>query len=488
MTSEGPGGATRICLRLSSPTIKGTLAQIERYRSHADLAELRIDILKPEERKNLTALPEAAGIPLILSARQPEDAGERETERIQLLTNLLDSGGWDYVDLEYDRAMNRVADAARSNWVGIIRSRSDFLGELLDGSVAKLAAWIRSVAAQGDIPKLETLCGGSRQLLTLVRAALATEDVTNKVLLGLGEYGAASRLLSGRLGSLWTYGSPEDIRTLDMLYRLREFNHNTPVYAVVGNPVAHSRSPIIHNTWLREAGLPGTYIAMRTDDAAAMLEICDIIGITGLSVTVPHKETVLSLCDYSGHLARKIGAANTLLRAGDGWRARNTDAAGFLAPLPGVLGLDSAAQLRGKKALVIGAGGAARAAVWAMADVGVDMVILNRSVDKARRLAMEVGAKWGPLAPESQSLLADGVDFAVQTTSVGMHPKEDEDPIPWWNPSDCTLVYDMIYRPEKTKLLLRAEAAGTAVINGALMLEHQARLQFELFTGHPAPN
>jgi shikimate 5-dehydrogenase len=116
------------------------------------------------------------------------------------------------------------------------------------------------------------------------------------------------------------------------------------------------------------------------------------------------------------------------------------------------------------------------------------MVILNRSVDKARRLAMEVGAKWGPLAPESQSLLADGVDFAVQTTSVGMHPKEDEDPIPWWNPSDCALVYDLIYRPEKTKLLLRAEAAGTAVINGALMLEHQARLQFELFTGHPAPN
>ncbi|MDT8299136.1 MAG: type I 3-dehydroquinate dehydratase, partial [Spirochaetaceae bacterium] len=259
MTSEGPGGATRICLRLSSPTVKGILALIEHCRAYADLAEIRIDLLEPEERKNLAALPEAAGIPLILSARWPAGAGELETERTQLLTNLLDSGGWAYVDLEDNRSMDRVADAARSNRVRTIRSRFDFHGTLLDGTVGELAAWIRSVAAQGDLPKLETLCTGSRQLLTLVRAALATQDIRDKVLLGLGEYGAASRLLSGRLGSLWTYGSPEDIRTLDILYRLREFTHDTPVYAVVGNPVAHSRSPTIHNTWLREAGLPGTY-------------------------------------------------------------------------------------------------------------------------------------------------------------------------------------------------------------------------------------
>ncbi len=469
------------------------------------MAEMRLDLLEPSERLKAVNLPEIAGIPLILTIRLPEDgglwgnAGETESERIKLFETMLDSGGWAYIDLEYKRPMDAAVRAALSSDTRIIRSIHDFKGTLLSLPVADLASSIRGIAEEGNIPKIAARCTGSRHLLTLARTALATESVVEKVLLGMEEFGAPSRILAERFGSLWTYASsangPEgaaapgqlDPETLIKMYRYKDIGKSTALYGVVGNPVSHSLSPSIHNRWLRESGLKGTYLPIKSDDLAALIETCDIWGLTGLSVTVPHKQTALSLCDYSGHLARSIGAANTLLRAGDGWRGRNTDAEGFLKPLPAAMNLRSIEELKGKKALIIGAGGAARAAVYALTDVGMHLVILNRTTDKARHLAEEAGQKWGALTEESLPLLADGVDLAVQTTTVGMFPNTDADPIPWWKPGNCSLVYDMIYKPAETLFLARARKSGVRIMNGAGMLEAQARLQFELFTGKQAP-
>ncbi len=498
-----------LCLCLTAPTYDGVLAQLERYRSYIDMAEMRLDLLNPSERLKAVDLPVRTEIPLILTIRLPEDGGlwgkngETEEDRVNLFLSLLESGAWAYIDLEHERTMADAAAAAAADAAGtrIIRSMHDFDGTLLEQPVSDLAEMIRRMAEGGSIPKLAARCTGSRRLLTLARVALATESIGEKVILGMDEYGTPSRILADRFGSVWTYasalggpGEPPaaapgqlDPKTLETLYRFSEINESTPLYAVVGDPIAHSRSPIIHNGWLRDAGLKGTYLPVRADDIATLLETCDIWGLRGLSVTVPHKEKALAICDYSGYPARRIGAANTLLRVGDGWRAGNTDAAGFLEPLPGAMGLGSVEELKGKKALIFGAGGAARAAVHALIDAGLKLVILNRTIDKARQLAEETGQAWGPLSDEALPLLEGGVDLAVQTTSVGMHPNEKADPAPWWNPRGCSLVYDMIYEPVETVLLARARSAGVRTLNGSDMLKAQARLQFELFTGCQAP-
>ena len=482
--------------------MKGNLELIGRYRPYFDMVELRLDLLKPSERSLAADLPEQAGVPTILSARLPRDGGNWETDpsseaaRETVLVQLLESGGWAFVDLEADLVLADVEEAARASGTRIIRSKHDFSSTLLQAPISTLVQLVRSMGEGGAVPKLAVSCENSRQLLALTRAAIALEDVREKILLGMNEYGSPSRILADRLGSLWTYSSAMDEgsgppaapgqldpKTLQELYRYRDIDARTPLYGVIGNPIAHSRSPLIHNQWLQDSGLPGCYLPIRSDDAAATLETCDILGIRGLSVTVPHKETALRLCDYSGYLARRIGAANTLLRAGDGWRARNTDAAGFLAPLPAALGVSGQESLKGMRALIIGAGGAARAAVYALSDAGMSLVILNRTLSKAEALAGEVGAVAGRLEESSRSLLSAGIDVVIQTTTVGMHPDVEADPIPWFDFRGTRLVYDMIYEPRETRLLARARSCGLETLNGLAMLDAQARLQFELFTG-----
>ncbi len=135
------------------------------------------------------------------------------------------------------------------------------------------------------------------------------------------------------------------------------------------------------------------------------------------------------------------------------------------------------------RALIIGAGGAARAAAFALADAGVSLVILNRTLGKAETLAGAVGAVAGELNETSRTLLSGGIDIVIQTTTVGMHPDSEADPIPWFDFKGTRLVYDMVYQPPETRLLIRAGMAGVKTLNGLAMLDAQARLQFELFTG-----
>ncbi len=506
-------GASRLCLCLTAPTCEGVLKQIERYGAFIDMAELRADLLEPGERRKIGELPSLVGmnIPLILTARLREDggrwglSGERIEDRETFFLQQLESGGWAYADLEYNRPMPHVVSAAASAGCRIIRSHHDFSGNLLSASPEELASMIRNMAAEGGIPKLAVSCKSGRDVLTLAQAAKAAGDVSEKVLLGMGEYGAPTRILAQRLGSAWTYASsaglPDDPpaaapgqidpETLRNLYGFHEIEAQTPLYGIAGNPVSHSLSPQIHNGWLRKAGLPGTYLPFLTDDLKVLLELCDLWGVTGLSVTVPHKKEALALADRAESLAKTIGAANTLVHSTGGWTAWNTDVDGFLAPLFSALNGEEGKEgegekLEGLRALVIGAGGAARAAVHALSNAGADVLVLNRTVSKAQILAEEVGGTAGPLSAESLPLL-NGTDIVVQTTTVGMHPNESGDPVPWWNLSGCSLVYDMIYAPEETVFLRRARNAGIPTLNGSGMLEAQARAQFGLFTGTKAP-
>ncbi|OQX29783.1 MAG: hypothetical protein B0D92_01845 [Spirochaeta sp. LUC14_002_19_P3] len=485
---------SRICLSLES--LEGVERQLESVA--ADLVEVRVDMLSRGAREAIRPESGSRGrrVPSILVIRCTEDGGrwgadgETEAEREELFQGLLASGHWDWVELEYHRQLPQVIEAAGKAGTRIIFSINDSSGMSLNQPVRELAVLMRNIHAGGAIPKLALQCESSRQLLTLARLALALEDMPEKLLTGRGEYGAASGILAEKFGSLWVYAAlnrepyPWHLNDLNDLYRFREIGESTPVYAVTGNPIGHSRSPKLHNGWLRTANIPGCYIPIRSDDVGALLETCDILGITGLSVTVPHKETVLRYCDVLEPLVRRIGAANTLIRGGEGWRAHNTDAGGFMGALLEALEVSGTDALKGRKVLLIGAGGAAKAAVYSLAEAGCRLVILNRTPKKAEALAKAVGGEYGRLGPESE-FLCRGVEIAVQTTSVGMAPNLSGDPLPWWNPIGCRLLFDMIYNPAETVLMSRASAAGVKAVNGAGMLVQQAALQFEMFTGFP---
>ena len=492
-----------ICLILNAPDIEGAALQVEENRRYINLAEMRVDLLKPSERARAAELSEKIRIPLILTIRLAEDGGrwgmngESEAERIDLFLTLLNSAPWSFVDLEGNRPLSEVRRAAEAAGVEIIRSVHDFSDGLLSGPVPALANLIRRLGDEGDIPKIAAHCADGAALLNFARAALATETLDKKILIAMGEYGGPSRILSQRYGSLWTYAISTETteiqqdqlqpKVLEEIYRFREIDSSTPLFAVLGNPIAHSKSPIIHNHWLQNLGMGGVYIPIRTDNLAATLELCDIWNISGLSVTTPHKRMALTLADFASDLTRKIGSANTLIRTPGGWRAENTDAEGFLQSLKKGMNIDSEEELRGRRALIIGAGGSARAVVYALSTIGMKLIILNRNIAKAQSLAEEFKIEWGPLDKRALPKLASGIFLAVQTTSLGMPPNEEIDPIPWWNPTGCSFVYDVIYGISETPFLKRARSAGCRTIGGFGMLEAQARLQFGLFTGFVPP-
>lgn len=256
-----------------------------------------------------------------------------------------------------------------------------------------------------------------------------------------------------------------------------------PLAGVIGSPIAHSRSPALHGYWLRRYGLKGHYIPMdiaQADlrDALAMLPK---LGFVGLNVTIPHKESVLQLADIVTDRAALIGAANTLIFRKDGRiHADNTDGAGFIANLR-----QNAPNWRpaAGPAAVLGAGGAARAVVAALIEVGVPEIrIANRTRPRAEALRSDFGAKVVVQEWVQASAMLDGCATVVNTTALGMTGK------PEFNLSldhldPAALVTDLVYTPLKTQFLIEAEDRGCTVVDGLGMLLHQAAPGFERWFG-----
>lgn len=261
---------------------------------------------------------------------------------------------------------------------------------------------------------------------------------------------------------------------------------------LIGWPVAHSISPAMHNAAFRALGLDWQYDLLpappgRVGDLLAGLAAR---GYRGANVTVPHKQAVLPLLGRVEGAARAIGAVNTLVLHGDGaagsWAGHNTDAAGFLAALR-----EAGFEPAGAAALVLGAGGAARAVVHALLAAGCGVAIYNRTAGRAASLAAELAPAGGPAAraiPSPDVLRPDAIDLLVNATSLGMGAQSSV--CPWPEPLPLPAhwtVYDLVYNPAETRLLARARAAGAAALGGLGMLIHQGALAFELWTGRPAP-
>ncbi|MDA3958912.1 shikimate dehydrogenase [Oceanispirochaeta sp.] len=488
---------TRLCLTLCRPTLEENLEDLK--NSSPDLAELRIDLLTDLEsypRGSLLSFPEKAGLPLILTCRKTADGGAwsgTDSQREALLLELME-GGYSYIDLEEDEDSKALHRKAREKGILIIRSFHDFLSVPED-----LEERLESMSHRGDLVKAALMPRGINDLLILFQAGRTWQErhpgEDRLIILGMGAYGVPSRILAPLMGCFLTFCSPPGAEaapghmsweTLHELYRVQELTAETGLYGIIGNPVLHTRSPQIHNPGFRAAGINAVYVPFTVDDLDAFFTLANFLNISGFSVTVPHKEAVRAFLQQEDEAVQVVGACNTVVRmkgSRQGWEGFNTDVIGFIEPLK-----EKIPTLKEKKAAVIGAGGAARSAVFALLQEGCELSIFNRSENRALQMAEEFCCAGGSLDSfKEKTDSGETYDLIIQTTTVGMgegKPEEEqENPIPFFAFTGKEVLYDIIYIPRETPLMAKASRAGCTVLGGMPMLLEQGRAQFRLFTG-----
>ncbi len=495
-----------ICLCLTGETRHEWTQQIDRNREYVGMVEMRVDLLRPAERTP-TALgawweQHGGGLDSILTIRRRRDLGRwegDEAQRLFLYSRLIPAIMPDYIDIELDRRGNpgwdQLALMFRAQEGTVLRSHheAEEMPTDLAGTMALLAA------DPQEIPKLAIPCASTADLVRYLEAISEFRTRMNRrtaVWVGMGEYGRPTRLLPTRIGSLWTYAVEENavapgqisVHDLSQLYRINEAQPDWPVFAVVGDPIAHSASPRYHNERFASDGAQALYVPIRIDRFDQFEPLARLLGLSGVSVTVPHKRAALRFAGESEDEARRIGAANTLLykRGPDGffWIAANTDVEGFLAPLhTGTPSLDDG----NAAAAVIGAGGAARAAVAGLIRLGYRPFVFNRTPERARDLVtdFELPADAAQSLDSGTGITAwmerTGIepDLIVQTTSAGLDGVTD--PMPRYEFGGRETLYEMIYDPLETPVVARARAAGCRVVTGTAMFEAQAAAQYRRF-------
>jgi 3-dehydroquinate dehydratase/shikimate dehydrogenase len=460
----------------------------EAAKGGARLIEVRLDFLAkaPDFKRLLANKP----CPLVATVRRPAEGGRwaGTEEARQMLLRQAIVGGFDWVDLETDVAdeIRRFKDVKRIVSYHNMREVPDDLERIYEKMCAQDADVVKvAVMAQHPADNL-------RVLDLLQKAGRPT------VAFCLGDLGTPSRILAARYGAPFAYAAFNRERTLapglpsleelEQVYHYGAIDAQTQVYGVIGDPVAHSLSPLIHNTAFRKAGVNAVYVPFRVPrgDLAGFLTKFDSLPVLGYSVTIPHKEAATQLAQRKDPAVGLTQAANTLVRGGDGFHAYNTDFQAAIASLlahlpPGPDG--SPPTLQSRAALVLGAGGIARAVAHALHREGALVTIANRTPDRARRLAEEVGCRhldWGA----RHSVIAD---LLVNCTPVGMHPNVDESPIHASFLKPGLTVFDTVYTPETTLLVKEARSRSCHIVTGVDLFVRQAALQFLLFTGKEPP-
>ncbi len=270
----------------------------------------------------------------------------------------------------------------------------------------------------------------------------------------------------------------------------RFISGGTRICGIIGDPIEHTLSPAMHNAAFKNKGVDYLYLPFRVkrQELGKAIEGMRALNIRGLNVTIPHKVAVIQFLDELDHLADRIGAVNTIVNNDEVLTGYNTDATGFLQAL-----LEKGIEPKGKKVVILGAGGASMAISFILAERGSSLVILNRTWDKAKVCADRISeifqseATALKLDRESLATALSGADILVNTTSVGMSPNINETPVTSNLLKPGLVVFDIVYNPIKTRLQREAEAAGATVISGLDMLVWQGALAFEKWTGQKAP-
>jgi 3-dehydroquinate dehydratase/shikimate dehydrogenase len=429
-------------------TVTGaTTAELRQNRdavADADLIELRLDTVSD---------PSVAGAlagrqrPVIVTCRPAWEGGHfkgSEEERRTILADALSLGA-EYVDVEWRARFDDLI--AQAGGRRIVLSAHDYLGVPID-----LTARVHAMRSTGaEVIKIAATLTSLSDCLPLLE--LGAQDggrQSSLVLIGMGRYGLATRVLAGRFGSIWSYaGALKEIgqisaQTLLEDYHFRSVTDRTDIYGVAGGSVLHSVSPAMHNAAFCAARVDAVYLPLPAASAADFAAFGRAIGISGASVTIPLKVALFDAVDEVDAVARRIGAINTIRVEHGRWIGGNTDASGFLEPLR------ERVELTGLRASVLGAGGAARAVTVALASSGCAVTLHARSRQQAEDTAMLTSASLGPWPPEPGSW-----DLLINCTPIGMYPSEDDSPMPA-DQLTGRFVYDLVYNPSTTRLVAQA--------------------------------
>jgi 3-dehydroquinate dehydratase/shikimate dehydrogenase len=480
-------GEHRICAVIAASTLDEMAKLVFRALRHTELLELRIDYFKDHREFDkfiswLSNFPRKK-VPTFIATCRRVAAGGRfagsvgdETVRLVLAGDF--GCRWKDISIETGEHFDARHLHERMGKPKIIVSHHDFQGTPRD--LRTLLG--RLERAGGEVVKIAAQCNSLRDALRLLALARGRRDV---IAVPMGELGLPARVLALAHGSALAYASvgektaPGQLTLAEMknLYRADKLTKKTRVYGVIGDPVAHSLSPLMHNLAFQKRKLDAVYLPFLVRDLKDFLAAVRPLNIAGFSVTLPHKEAILEHLDDCDPLAARIGAVNTVVvRGGGKLYGCNTDYVGVLRAL------EKRVQLTGSRVLILGAGGAARAVAFALAQGGAVVGVSARRDAPAKKLARAVGGEF----IERRRLRREFFDAIVNCTPVGMHPNADDSPLDAAE-LNCRLVFDTIYRPMRTRLLRLAEHRGIHTVTGVEMFVAQGTAQWEIWSGLRAP-
>lgn len=445
----------------------------------ADIVEVRLDHLWAQalDEEKLLSVREAVKGPAIATLRSKGEGGMstlKGTRREHALSVTADAG-FEFIDLEAkaDAQLIKEGIGSEAETIVSVHLRAP-------GNPRKVARLLGDACSKGDIGKVATPCTDAAQALDLARTGIAASSEGNRFsLIGMGEQGALTRACADKIGSALVYcclpGKPAAPGQFDVATQAGLRAHGRVLLGLLGHPVSHSVSRPMQEAALRRAGLNGAYLHLDVPPARMTresLELLGALGFTGLNVTIPHKARVSDMCDRKGPSAVSTGVVNTVKFEGEHIIGENTDVFGFSKLIEHKIHIDKSTS-----ALVLGAGGAARAAVRVLADSGASVTVAARRVRQARETAADDGKGVG------FDDLGPGIfDIAVNCTPIGMKGFPTGG-LPIKSAGKETVFFDLVYNPPITSTMRRARARGARTHGGLEMLVHQGAQAFRLWTG-----
>ena len=461
----------KLCLPLAESTLPSLERKISLYQDRVDFIEIRLDYLSSP---GLPSLPPEARAEFLATCRPSREGGRfegSERDRLQLLSAAAHNG-FAWVDLEHD--IDEDPDLPSSTRVVRSVHCFDRLPDDLPGLFQKLER------RGGDVVKIAAAISTTRESVRLLSWMESLPDEKPYIVLGMGGLGQPSRFLGAFLGNFWTFVSENTEQTVAPgqfsleeardLYRLDSWKSTPVIYGIIGNPVAHSRSPQLHNRLFQHHRLDNLYLPIQLDELEPWIDYVrsSRLRFGGFSITLPFKTEAAELADS---IESPVPSINTLCGSSSGWRGLNSDYPAFLSPLT------SRFPLQHKRALVLGNGGVAHTVVAGLKNEGAEVVVVGRNRERVGRLASHYGC--------SHALFSDlplTADLCVNTTPVGQYPSTGASPLSEGQ-LRFELVYDLIYHPEQTRLLQMAAQKGIQTISGMEMFIEQGALQFAAWTG-----
>jgi 3-dehydroquinate dehydratase/shikimate dehydrogenase len=478
-------GRERICVVVAEKTAARALGALRRALKDSRTVELRLDWLSNSREidRLLTRLRVNRKTSCVIATLRRRGAGGKYSgnlrEQMVRLRRAAEAGcAW--CDVEVETAEQLSGDALqelRRTGARVMNSFHDFRGtpRNLDAVVRRLER------CSSDAIKI---AAQSRTIGDSLRVLKTAQRRRNAVAVPMGETGLPGRVLALRAGSALAYAAADQatapgqlsLAHMREMYRAEKLDRQTRVYGVIGNPIAHSLSPLMHNAAFIARHVNAVLLPFVVDDLKDFLAACPEFGVKGFAVTLPHKQKIILHLDGCDPLAARIGAVNTVVVRGDGGLyGYNTDYVGVLRAL------SSRMQLKGSRVLLLGAGGAARAAAFALVEAGAIVCICARRETQAHALAHAAGCE----AIVRRNLKREFFDAIINATPLGMHRR---DAIPLHaSELNCRVVMDMIYRPMRTKLLAMAARRGIETVSGAEMFIAQGIAQWEIWMGERAP-